>query len=247
MVDKVAIIEMHRPPANYFDKSLIGLIADAGDELDRTKECRVIVLCSEGKHFCAGANFGEGGIGSDRARASRELYTEALRVFHIKKPIIAAVQGSAVGGGVGLACAADFRVASPSTRFHANFSVLGFHQGFGLSVTLPSIVGNQHAMDLLYTGRRINGERAFEMGLVDRLVDDGEVRAQAIVLASEIAAAAPLAVISIRETLRIGLADRVEAVLERELSEQTRLWGTRDSEAGLAASFSRQQAIFTGD
>lgn len=241
----VAVLEIHRPPANYFDRALIGLLAEAADELDADTDCRAIVLCSEGKHFCAGANFGGDEMGGDRVATSAALYRDAVRMFRIKVPVIAAVQGSAVGGGLGLACAADFRVASPSTRFHANFSMLGFHQGFGLSVSLPEIVGMQQAMDLLFTSRRVTGERAAEIGLADRLVADGEQRAEALRWAHEIAGAAPLAVRSMKQTLRGDLADRVGVALERELSEQAWLWGTEDSAAGIAANLSRTTPVFT--
>jgi enoyl-CoA hydratase/carnithine racemase len=242
--DLVGVIEINRPPANYFDRRLIGEIVDAAGELPASG-IRAIVLCSQGKHFCAGANFAEGEMGADRARSSELLYREAIRLFDAKVPIIAAVQGSAVGGGLGLACAADFRVGAPSSRFHANFSILGFHQGFGLSETLPAIVGAQRAMDLLYTSRRIDGQYAFDIGLVDRLVPEAELRAEALSWAAEIAAAAPLAVQSIRETLRAPLANRVRVVLERELDQQQKLWATNDSKIGIAANLAREKAVFT--
>lgn len=244
--DHVAVVEIHRPPANYFDQELIRQIADAGAALDADPGCRAIVLCSEGKHFCAGANFGEGPMAADFVASARQLYVEAVRLFNVKTPIVAAVQGSAVGGGLGLACAADFRVVEPSTRFHANFSLLGFHQGFGLSVTLPRIIGEQHAADLLYTARRVSGEQALRIGLADRVAPDGQVRDEAIAYAAEIAAAAPLAVRSIRETLRAGLAEQVRAALERELSEQAWLRETADSKEGIAANLERRPAHFTG-
>jgi enoyl-CoA hydratase/carnithine racemase len=244
--DDVAVMEVNRPPANYFDYQLIGELVSSALQL-QGQGVRAIVLCSQGKHFCAGANFGSAAMESDRARASELLYTEAIRLFEVEVPIVAAVQGSAVGGGVGLACAADFRVASPSTRFHANFSMLGFHQGFGLSVTLPRIIGAQQAMDMLYTSRRIDGERAFEIGLADRLVSDGQERAAAIALAGEIAQAAPLAVRSIKATLRGPLIEQVRDALKRELAEQRRLWSTKDSEIGVAANLARERPVFTGE
>jgi enoyl-CoA hydratase/carnithine racemase len=240
----VSIIEINRPPSNYFDRQLIGEIVDVAAEVHE-RGTRAIVLCSQGKHFCAGANFAQGEI-DDRARFSELLYREAVRLFDVQVPIIAAVQGSAVGGGLGLACAADFRVAAPSSRFHANFSMLGFHHGFGLSVTLPDIVGSQHAADLLYTSRRIDGKYAFDIGLVDRLVPDEDVRDEALRWAAEIAAAAPLAVQSIRQTLRSGLIGQVRAVLDRELAEQQTLWATADSKIGIAANLAREKAVFTG-
>jgi enoyl-CoA hydratase/carnithine racemase len=243
----VAVLEVRRPPANYFDQAILAEIADVGTELQQGREVRALVLCSEGKHFCAGANFAPGGIGDDREGASRALYTEATRIFDLELPIIAAVQGSAVGGGLGLACAADFRVATASSRLAANFAQLGFHQGFGLSVTLPRIVGHQAAQDLLYTGRRLTGGQALELGLVDRLAQEGQEREAAITWAQEIADNAPLAVRAIRRTLRGDLAREVRKVLDLELAEQARLWRTRDSKIGIAANLAREKAEFIGE
>jgi enoyl-CoA hydratase/carnithine racemase len=243
----IALLEIRRGPANYFDRALLREIADAAWELQR-RDARVIVLCSEGKHFCAGANFGSGPLqdADQREAESVALYVEAIRLFELELPVVAAVQGAAVGGGLGLACAADFRVASARSRFHANFSALGFHQGFGLSATLPHIVGAQRALDLLMSSRRIDGKQAHEIGLVDRLTADGAERDGALAMARDLAAAAPLAVRSIKQTLRSGLAEAVRAALGRELHEQQRLWRTKDSEIGIAASLARTVPQFTG-
>jgi enoyl-CoA hydratase/carnithine racemase len=185
--------------------------------------------------------------GDDRDRASAELYREGIRLFELELPIVAAVQGSAVGGGLGLACAADFRVASSASRFHANFAALGFHHGFALSATLPRIVGHQAALDLLMTARRLTGSEAHGIGLVDRLVEPGSERAGAMALATEIASAAPLAVRSIKQTLRGEVVALASAALDRELEEQQRLWRTRDSQLGIAANLQRTVAQFTGE
>jgi len=126
----------------------------------------------------------------------------------------------------------------------ANFARLGFHQGFGLSVTLPAIVGQQVALDLLYTGRRIDGEEASRVGLVDRLGED--VQAVATAFAHEIAASAPLAVRSIRETMRGHLADAIAAATERELAEQDRLRATEDWREGVRAAAERRPPRFSG-
>jgi enoyl-CoA hydratase/carnithine racemase len=174
------------------------------------------------------------------------LYREALRLFAAATPVVAAVQGAAVGGGLGLALSADFRVASPGSRFSANFARLGFHHGFGLSVTLPGLAGQQAALDLLLTGRRVPGEEALSLGLCDRLVEDNEVRLAAHALAAELARSAPLAVQSIRATLRAGLIKRVEAALEREASEQDRLRESEDFREGVAASLERRTPRFEG-
>lgn len=236
----VATVEIHRPPANFFDTALIAAIADAYAELDAAAECRAIVLCAEGKHFCAGADFARAG------GPATELYGQAVRLFRAATPVVAAVQGAAIGGGLGLALSADFRVAAPGSRFAANFSQLGFHPGFGITVTLPRLVGQQKALDYLLTGRRFGGEEAFAAGLCDELVADGEVRAAAMRFAARIASAAPLAVTSIRATMRAGLADAVAAATSHEFAEQQRLQATADFREGIAASAQRRPPRFTG-
>ena len=238
----VAVVEIHRPPNNYFDIDLIAGIADALDEFAGDGSTRAVVLCAEGKHFCAGAEL------TRRDGATNErpghLYDHAVRMFESPLPLVAAVNGSAIGGGLGLALAADFRVASPESRFTANFARLGFHHGFGLTVTLPRVVGEQVAAWLLYTGERIGGERAFELGLCDRLVEADRVRDEALAMAEEIAASAPLAVRSIRQTMRGDLAAQVRAAVERERSEQERLMRTDDFREGVAATAERRPPQF---
>src|SRR5580658_2677466 len=188
--DRVATAEIQRPPDNFFDAGLVASLADGYEWADQAG-ARAIVLCSEGKHFCAGADFtGRSSAGNVAGGGVRQLYDEAVRLFEAPLPVVAAVQGAAVGGGLGLACSADFRVASPQARFCANFARLGLHQGFGLSATLPAIVGQQAAWDLLYTGRRVSGAEAAEIGLADRLA--ASVRETARELAAQLAESAPL-------------------------------------------------------
>jgi enoyl-CoA hydratase/carnithine racemase len=240
----VATVELHRPPNNHFDLGLIRSLAGVLEALDREPDIRAVVLCSEGKHFCAGADFagGPGAEPDDRGR----LYEEAVRLFACRTPVVAAVQGAAIGGGLGLALAADFRVASPEARFAANFARLGFHHGFGLTVTLPAAVGQQRALELLYTGRRVAGDEALRIGLCDRLVPAERLREAAHAFAAEIAASAPLAVRSIRETMRGDLAARVRTATGRERAEQDRLFGTEDFAEGVRATAERRPARFTG-
>ena len=243
--DHVATIELRRPPNNFFSMAVIGGIADALERLDDDPRCRSIVLCAQGKHFCAGADFSSD-ASPGGSYTTEELYAAAVRIFRGSKPIVAAVQGAAIGGGLGLALAADFRVAAPEARFSANFARLGFHHGFGLSVTLPRLVGPQVAAELLYTGRRVKGEEAAEIGLVDELVPLPRLRSTAHGMAREIAISAPLAVASIRSTLRGDLADRVQAATRHEAAEQARLRLTADFAEGTKAMAERREPRFSG-
>ena len=244
--NQVGVVEINRPPNNHFDYKLISYIADCFDNFDKDINCRCIVLCSDGKHFCAGANFGKDRDMQDKAEPYSELYTQAVRLFKNKKPVIAAVQGGAIGGGLGLSLVADFRIGCPESRFSANFSRLGFHQGFGTTVTLPRVVGPQNAAMMMLTGRRLKGQEAFDVGLIDYLVPLNEVRSKAIELAEEISESGPLAVQSIRATIRAGLAEQVEEIVSWELSEQVRLQSTRDFKEGIKASLERRKPKFEG-
>ena len=248
MTDYVAIVEIRRPPNNFFDFNLIRQTADTYELLDNDDACRAIVLCSEGKHFCAGADFSaRESWGQEQLDAQAgNLYREAARVFRAQKPVIAAVQGAAIGGGLGLACSADHRVTCREARFSANFSRLAFHQGFGLSETLPRLIGPTQASLLLLTGRRVPGDDAHAMGLADELVPQADVRERAMALAQEIAASAPLAVRAIRATLRDGLADAVIAATEHELNQQSQLRLTEDFQEGVRAMAERRAPHFEG-
>ena len=164
------------------------------------------------------------------------MYREAARLFAVKTPVVAAIQGAAIGAGFGLACLADFRIACPEARFSANFARFGFHHILGLTVTLPAIVGQQHALNLLFTGRRVKGEEAFAIGLSDGLVPRDSVRAEAHALAAEIASSAPLALRSIRSTMRGDLIERFRVASEHEAIEQEWLQSTSDWTEGVRAA-----------
>src|SRR6202046_1712934 len=256
-IGHVGLIEIRRPPLNFFDISLINQIANAREEFDRDIEIRASVLAAQGKAFCAGANFNDPARQEQEARAAKgdpadglgpinHLYVEAVVIFRNKKPIVAAVHGAAIGGGLGLAVSADFRITCPEARFAANFTKLGFHPGFGLTGTLPELVGKNNTELIFSTSRRVTGEDATRMGLANACVPQDQVRAEAMKLAAEIAECSPLGLIAPRATMRAGLADRVLAATNHELVEQNKLRATEDFKEGVKATAERRVANFRG-
>ena len=241
--DHVATVEIDRPPHNFFSRQLIAALASAFRQLDDDPDVRVSVLCSNGKSFCAGADFG---APRDPDEEPGALYREAVQLFSNRKPVVGAIQGAAIGGGLGLALFPDFRIAAPEARFSANFARLGFHHGFGLTATLTPLVGQQMALDMLLTGRRVRGEEALATGVCDRLVQLDDLRDEARAFAMEIARSAPLAVLSIRATMRGDIAQRVKEATDHEISEQSRLQGSEDFAEGVRAMAERRLPDFTG-
>ena len=246
-VGHVAVVTFANSPLNFATVDLVRRIADALEQIDADPRCRAVVLQSEGKVFCAGANLnnpqGVGGAGMGSVNA---LYAQALRLFACETPIVAAVQGAAVGAGLGLAMAADFRVAAPEARFAANFVKLGFHPGFGLTHTLPRAIGAQRASLMLLTGRRVKPQEALAWGLADALAPAAELRAAALRLAEELAENAPLSIVATRKTLRAGLVDAIRAATEHEYAQQAILRDTEDYAEGLRAVEERRAGNFVG-
>ncbi|MBU1375365.1 MAG: enoyl-CoA hydratase/isomerase family protein [Alphaproteobacteria bacterium] len=243
----VAVVTLDRPPHNFVSVEFMGELADAMEAADASNDVRAIVLQAEGRTFSGGADFASptDKVASGMAGVNA-LYDQAVRLFSIETPIVAAIQGSAVGAGLGLAMVADFRVASPEARFGGNFVKLGFHPGFGLTHTLPRVVGQQRANLMFLTGRRIKAEEGLAWGLVDEVVPAEELRCAALKLAQEIAENAPLAVISTRKTLRAQLAADVRAQTDIEHREQTILRATEDFAEGVRSVAERRAGNFAG-
>ncbi len=244
----IAEIRFARPPLNFASPELLARIADALDAIDGDPLIRCSVLAADGKAFCAGADLaGDAALtGDNTMEAVSDLYAQARRIFDRAKPMVAAVHGAAIGAGLGLALAADFRVAGPGARFGANFTALGFHPGFALTHTLPRLVGTQRAGWMMLSSERIKPDAALAWGLVDRLAEPDTVVAEAHHMAGEIAMNGPLAVLAVRRTWLTGLVDDVTAAMAHEHGRQSELRGTADYAEGVAAVFERRPAKFTG-
>lgn len=245
--DHVRLLTFRNPPQNFATVRLLREIADRLDAFDADPQVRAVVLTSEGKSFCAGADLvSPNGFGAAGDDPLAEFYAQAIRIFASRKPIVAAVQGAAVGAGLGLALAADFRVATPEARFSANFVKLGFHPGFALTHSLPRVVGPQRAAQMFLTGDRYKTEEIADWGLIDQVAPADSLIDAALAFANRIAQNAPLALLATRETLRLGLVDDARAALAREHQEQLKLRNTEDFAEGVRAMTERRPGRFQG-
>jgi len=232
---------------NALTGAMYNAMSDALKRAETDAAVRVILFQGDGDSFTAGndlADFASQARGEAAVDSPAHRFIETIS--KVGKPIVAAVHGAAIGGGLGLAVSADFRVSCPEARFSANFTKLGFHPGFGLTVTLPELVGKNNAELIFYTSRRVTGEEATRMGLANECVPQDQVRERAMKLAQEIAECSPLGLLSTRATMRAGLADRVLAATNHELAEQTRLRATEDFKEGVKATEERRVANFKG-
>lgn len=211
---------------------------------------RCVVITGRGGSFCAGADFrSQGGAGEtallphERAFAT---YAPFLDVLDVEVPTIAALNGHAIGGGLGLALVCDLRVASREARYGANFARLGFHSGMAISYLLPRIVGVPAAADLLFSGRIVSGEEAAALGLVHEAVPAAEVAAAARRRAEAVAACAPLAVRLMKQSLYRGLAWDPRSAARAEAFAQAATLATEDAREGIRALLEKREPEFRG-
>ena len=242
----VGEIRFSKPPFNYACPALLKAIADTIDMLEANPDVRCLLLSSDGKAFCAGADLAgdESIVSGDGMDAIAGLYQQASRIFRRTKPMVAAIHGAAIGAGLGLALTADFRVAAPAARFSANFSRLGFHPGFALTHTLPRLIGEQRAAWMMLSSARVKPEDALHWGLADRLSEQDDVMDVARAMAAEVAENAPLSLLAVRRTMMAGFIEAAEAAMAHEHAEQSILKATDDYAEGVASVFERRGARF---
>lgn len=255
----VGLITLNRPDRlNAMSQTLVRELHEVLNRLDEELEARVVILTGAGRGFCAGADLrgGDGeGAWDDRLGPIQSQYrlqqgyaSLITRMRQIPQPIIAAVNGPAAGGGLCLALASDIRYASESAKFNCAFVKLGLSGGeLGSSYFLPKIVGASNAAELMYTGRMIDAATALDMGLVSKVVPDGEVVDAAKELAAEMLSNAPLALRMTKEVFNFGLcAPSLEAQIHMENRTQTINFFTDDFREG-AMSFVEKRAPEYGD
>lgn len=252
VADGVAVIRLDRPERL---NALTSAMAD--DDLPRLcrraaadPAVRAVILTGTGRGFCSGADLGERisavTDGADTAALQRPLGAFVLAVWQLPKPVIAAVNGIAAGGGMSLATTADLRVVAESARFVPAFSRRGLMPDAGLTYTLPALVGRSRAAEILLTGREVDADEALRIGLADRVVPDEELMGSAHELAACIAAGPPLATSFTKRALQRSHINDLPAQLEFESWGQRVCLGSRDFAEGREAFTQRRTPTFEG-
>lgn len=243
----VATLTLNRPAKlNTITAEMAREIGETAARINEDDEVRVVILTGEGKRaFCAGSDVkAMDAYGTTWQLRNRVEYCRTL--LGITKPIIAAVRGHAIGGGLELALASDIRLAGESATFGAGEVKLGWHGGGGVTQLLPRIVGPGQAMRLMLTGEIINAEEALRIGLVQRVVPDVALPDSARELARTIAANAPIACRMIKEMVRVSLSTPLEAGLKYENDSFMLCWQSEDAQEGLRAFAEKRPPRFTG-
>ena len=248
--DPTRLNAMTQAMGEAFSAAITALAADA--------RLRAVVLTGAGRAFSAGgdlamieARAAQGAESGPRGRGQirdgmRAFYQLFLAVRDLPCPVIAAINGAAIGAGLCVALACDVRIASSEAKLGLNFTQLGLHPGMGATWTLPRLVGPARAAEILFSSRVFSGGEAAAIGLVNRAVAPAEVLPAARTLAAEFAAAAPLAVRGVKRALRRSDQASLEDQLGFEAQEQAACFESRDVHEGLAAARERRAPKFEG-
>lgn len=247
---RVTVLAMNRPHArNSLDRTLLaaltaGLAACAAD-----RETRAVVITGSGGSFCAGADLKEAmseGFGGDMDGRIDEFHAIIRGIIGLNVPVIAAIDGAAVGFGADVALACDVRVMSTAGYLQEKFVQIGLMPDGGGTFWLPRLVGVGRAMELLLLGERISAEQALALGLTNRVVPPDSLEATALELAQRLADGPPLAIAAIKRAVRDGLGGTIDDALAREKAGQVKLLRSEDVMAGVLGWMSGSKPEFNG-
>lgn len=250
--DRVAQITLNRPEnRNSMTNDVLEGLASAVAQVRADPDVRCVIITGTGKSFCAGADF-RAQVQRDDAQQRKlmpnersfAMYRPFLSVLEIEVPTIAALNGHAIGGGLGLAIVCDIRVANVEARYGANFVRLGLHPGMATTYLLPRLLGVPRAVELILTGRIVTGKEAADLGLANHAVESGKVLEKSREIAAEIAACAPIAVRTAKQSIYQGLSWDPVTAAQLEAHAQSRTVETDDSREGIRALLEKRTPSF---
>ena len=251
--DGIVTLTLNHPEnLNAMTAAMGDEVTDAVRALNQDKNARVLILTGAGRAFCAGGAKGnlqsrtQSRAGGTSTETPKAFYQRFLSLRQLEIPTIAAINGPAVGAGFCIALACDMRIATANARMGLNFVRLGIHPGMAATFTTPRLVGLAKACEVIFTGRLYSGEEAFALGLVNRVVPQEKLLDEAMALAREIAANAPVAVRLAKRALYRGEADLLDAAIEVESEHQAYTWTTEDAKEGITAMTEKRAPKFRG-
>jgi enoyl-CoA hydratase len=246
----VAVVAFNRPEVANALSTQMGLeLLEAWTALAARTDVRCVVLTGEGRHFQAGADLKERNGMSDAAWAEQHKVFEAMvrAQLAVPVPIIAAVNGAAMGGGCEMTLACDFAYAADTARFGLPEVGLGIMPGLGGTQLLTRSVGERRALEILVSGRPLSAAEALEAGIVNRVVPAAELMAAVLETATRIAANAPLSVKALKHVVHEGHSLDLAAAMELELAHYNRLFKTADRREGIASFNEKRTPAFRGE
>jgi len=249
--DDVGVIALSRSDnRNSMTPELLDAFAATTAAARADTGARCVVVTGSGATFSAGADFKSvlqrGADAAAPNERSYAMYEPFLSLLDVAVPVVGALNGHAIGGGFGLALLCDVRIGALDAKYGANFVRLGLAPGMAISYLLPRLVGVARASELLLTGRLVDGAEAERLGILNRAVAAAEVLPEAMALAREIAAAAPLAVRATKQAIRRGLDLQVRDAAHAEAYAQAETLATDDAREGIAALLAKRPPAFTG-
>ncbi len=248
VVDGVATILLQRPPMNALNRQMQEEIRAAARDVSTRRDVGAVILYGGPKVFAAGADIKEmSGLGyRDMLLASSDLQDAFTAVARIPQPTIAAITGYALGGGCELALCCDLRIAAEDARLGQPEILLGIIPGAGGTQRLPRLIGVSRAKDLVFTGRQVDAQEAWSMGLVNSVVPAESVLDAAQECAARLARGPALALRAAKEAIDRGMDVDLDSGLDIERIRFSSLFATDDQKEGMAAFVEKRPAAFTG-
>jgi enoyl-CoA hydratase/carnithine racemase len=233
--DGVTILRLDRPPLNALSQALLEELAAVAERLRTDASVKAVVVTGSDRALAAGADIEELGVAEDAARISATFRAAFDGIAAIPRPVIAAIRGFALGGGLELALACDLRVAADSARLGQPEILLGIIPGAGGTQRLPRLVGPPRAKELIWSGRQVRADEALAIGLVDRVVASEAVEAEAVEWAASLASGAVVAMGLAKRAIDVGLGTSLSAGLDAEADAFIEVFGTEDASTGVAS------------
>lgn len=242
-----AVITLNRPPANAISEALMRELNAALSDVEHDAAVRSVIITGAGdKIFCAGADLGNAFAGPDVATFLRFANSVVRRIERFPKPVVAAINGHALGGGCEIAMGCHIRLLKDGARMGQTESNLGITPGFGGSQRLPRLIGRGLALEHLILGSQISSSECHRIGLVNRLSKDGETLSDAKALARELGKRPPVATRLIIEAVDDGLETTIDRAIEIEIRAFLASLKTEDASEGIQAFFAKRPAEFKG-